>query len=131
MNPRVTLLAGGLFGATGVIGGAFGAHALRAFLIARGMAEVWETAVHFQLVHAVALVGLAAWSRGELAPVAARRCARAALCWSAGLVFFSGSLYLLAAGAPRWVGPVTPLGGLALIAGWLFLASVPFAAKKG
>ena len=43
-------------------------------------------------------------------------------CWTAGTVLFSGSLYLLALGGPRWLGPVTPLGGLALLAGWLLLA---------
>ena len=126
MTPRITLLAGGLLGLTGVVAGAFGAHALRAFLLDRGMREVWETAVHFQLAHAVALVALAGWARAELEPVAARRCARVALCWTWGVLFFSGSLYLLALGAPRWVGPVTPIGGVALILGWAFLVAVPF-----
>ncbi len=130
MNPRVTLLAGALLGLTGVVAGAFGAHALRAFLMDRGMLEVWETAVHFQLAHAVALVGLAGWARGELDPVAVCRCTRVAFCWTLGVIFFSGSLYLLAVGAPHWVGPITPIGGLFLIVGWAFLAAVPFARKQ-
>ncbi len=121
MNPRTTVLAAGLFGVSAVILGAFGAHALRATLVERGMAGVWETAVQFHLLHAVALLGLAGWWRGQGGSIAGRRAAWAARAWAIGIVFFSGSLYLLALGAPRWVGPITPLGGLALIAGWILL----------
>ena len=127
MNARFPVLAAGLFGLTGVILGAFGAHALRAFLMERGMREVWETAVQFQLVHAVALLALGAWWRGAPDGTAARRAAWAARCWTVGILFFSGSLYFLAAGAPRWVGPATPLGGLALMAGWVWLIALALA----
>ena len=70
--------------------------------------------------HALALAALAAWLRADVAPAAGLRWVTR--CWTAGTVLFSGSLYLLALGGPRWLGPVTPLGGLALLAGWLLLA---------
>jgi uncharacterized membrane protein YgdD (TMEM256/DUF423 family) len=123
MNHRLPLLAAALFGATGVAAGAFGAHALRPFLIERGMLDAWETGVHYQLLHAVALLGLAGWLRGERGTASVSRAAWAVRCWCLGMVFFSGSLYLLASGGPRWLGPVTPLGGLSLIAGWLCVAA--------
>lgn len=127
MNHRLPLVAAGLFGATGVAAGAFGAHALRAFLLDRGTAEVWQTGVHYQLVHALALLGLAGWLRAERSPAALARAGWAARCWIVGGLLFSGSLYLLAAGAPNWVGPVTPLGGLALLAGWVLLITAAWA----
>jgi uncharacterized membrane protein YgdD (TMEM256/DUF423 family) len=115
MNPRVPLAWAGALGATGVLLGAFGAHALRPTLEASGLRDVWETASRYQLVHAAALLGLAGWLRGD-----AGACGRwAGRCWAAGTLLFSGSLYLLALGGPRWLGPVTPLGGGALIAGWV------------
>ena len=130
MTPRLALLAAGLFGASAVLLGAAGAHALREFLLARGMQATWETAVQFHLMHAVALVGLAGWWQGQGGRVAGRRAAWAARCWSVGIVFFSGSLYLLAAGGPHWLGPITPLGGIALIAGWGWIIAAAFAPAK-
>jgi uncharacterized membrane protein YgdD (TMEM256/DUF423 family) len=130
MTPRLALLAAGLFGASAVLLGAAGAHALREFLLARGMQATWETAVQFHLMHAVALVGLAGWWQGQGGWVAGRRAAWAARCWSVGIVFFSGSLYLLAAGGPHWLGPITPLGGIALIAGWGWIIAAAFAPAK-
>jgi uncharacterized membrane protein YgdD (TMEM256/DUF423 family) len=118
MNARPTLLAAGLLGVTGVALGAFGAHALKDLLLERGMTTAWETGSRYQLLHAVALLGATAWLRS--APGSAQRwLSRAATCWVAGITLFSGSLYLLAAGGPRWLGPITPLGGLALMAGWI------------
>lgn len=129
MNHRTTLLAAGLLGATGVAAGAFGAHALRDFLLERGMTSAWETAARYQLVHAIALLAVAAWTRS--APGAApRRLAWAATCWTVGIVLFSGSLYVLAAGGPRWLGPVTPLGGLALMAGWICVVASAWAKES-
>jgi uncharacterized membrane protein YgdD (TMEM256/DUF423 family) len=111
---RGLLLAGALLGAAGVALGAFGAHGLRARLDARAL-EVWETAVRYHLVHAVALLALA------LSPYAAQL-RTAGWLFAAGIALFSGSLYALALGGPRLLGPVTPLGGLALVAGWLWIA---------
>jgi len=84
------------------------------------MLSAWQTAVHYQLVHTVALLALAAWMSAQsgLARPLQRWTGR---CWMVGIVLFSGSLYTLALGGPKWMGPVTPLGGLALVAGWSLL----------
>lgn len=119
MNHRSALLAAGLLGTTGVALGAFGAHGLREVLMERGMTIPWETAARYQLLHAVALVGLAVWLRSSGA--AAALVSWAARCWIAGTLLFAGSLYWIALGGPRWLGPITPLGGLALMAGWILL----------
>lgn len=122
MNHRTTAVAAGLLGATGVGLGAFGAHELRDVLQARGMANAWETAVRYHLLHAVALLVLAVWLRlPGMAGAPANAVAWAARCWVAGTVLFAGSLYALALGGPRWLGPVTPIGGIALLTGWVFL----------
>ena len=103
----------GAAGASAVLLGAFGAHALRDVLDAGGR-ELWHTASQYHFWHALAL-GVAC-----LAPVGrARRCALAA--FTIGIVLFSGSLYALALGAPRGCGAITPLGGLAFIVGWIAL----------
>lgn len=124
MNHRTTLIAAAMLGASGVGLGAFGAHGLRATLLANGMANAWETAVRYHLLHAVALLALAVWLRP--AGRHGRAANAAGWCWAAGVVVFSGSLYWLALGGPRWLGPVTPLGGLALLAGWLALIPAAF-----
>ncbi len=117
MNKLFT--AAGLAGLTGVALGAFGAHALKATLAAHDSVQTWHTATLYHLVHAVAAMAatLAAAGAG-CAPAAQRILRAAAICWLAGLTAFSGSLYALALGGPAWLGPVTPLGGLALLAGW-------------
>ena len=110
-------------GAAGVIAGAFGAHALKTTLIARDTLSVWNTAVLYHLIHVPAL--LAACLGGSLGKPAIRAwLTRACACWTLGVLLFSGSLYWLALGGPRWLGPVTPLGGVFLILGWLCVAGV-------
>jgi uncharacterized membrane protein YgdD (TMEM256/DUF423 family) len=87
------------------------------------MREVWDTASRYQILHAAALLGFAAWLRP------AERLAGAAWTvrlWAAGTLLFSGSLYALALGGPRWLGPITPLGGACLIAGWVTAACAAF-----
>ncbi|MSU70905.1 MAG: DUF423 domain-containing protein [Opitutus sp.] len=118
---RGPLLAAGIFGVTGVALGALGAHALAAVLEERGMMRAWETAARYQLFHTTALLGVAGWLRGypATAGVAAVRMLWAARWWNVGILLFSGSLYGLALGGPHWLGPVTPLGGLAFMTGWL------------
>lgn len=106
--------AAALAGMTGVALGALGAHALAPALEEAGRTGVWQTAVLYHLIHAVALLALAGVG-------ARRRTGLAALLWVIGLLLFSGSLYLLSLGGPGWLGPVTPIGGLALIGGWLTL----------
>ena len=113
-----------LAGFAGVALGAFAAHGLRARLDP-AMLAVFETAVRYQMYHAFALVAAAwawaRWQRGEFK--------LAGILFIAGIVLFSGSLYGLALSGPRWLGPVTPLGGLALLAGWLCLGWGAWRAK--
>jgi len=117
--PWITFAAG-ILGFAGVALGAFGAHALKETLTARGSVATWQTAVLYHLIHAVALLALVGvahstgsrWTNAHWIGV----------CWSLGVVLFSGSLYWLALGGPKILGPVTPLGGLAFLAGWLLVA---------
>jgi uncharacterized membrane protein YgdD (TMEM256/DUF423 family) len=110
---RPLVVAGATLAALGVILGAFGAHALKWRIGAQELGW-WQTAVDYQMWHALAVLGL-----GLAAPRWGRLPG-----WmlTAGAVVFSGTLYAMALGAPRWFGAVTPLGGLAMIAGWLLLA---------
>lgn len=97
-----------LSGAIAVAAGAFGAHG------AEGKAAEWlRTGGEYQLIHAVAALVAARMGAGG-----------AGWCFVAGGAVFAGSLYLMALGAPRWLGAVTPLGGTLLIVGWLWLAWV-------
>ncbi len=112
VSTRTALLVGAS-GASAVLFGAFGAHALQKVLEPRSL-ELWHTAVNYHVWHALALalaVGLGAGSSRRVAIV----------CFALGIVLFSGSLYALALGAPRWTGIITPFGGLAFIAGWMAL----------
>ena len=118
---RAALAAAALSGAAAVVAGAFGAHALRASLDAEALA-VWRTAVEYQFWHALALLGVGAIARAESS--AALKGATAA--FAVGIVLFCGSLYLLVLGAPRWIGAVTPIGGVGLIVGWISLAVYAF-----
>ena len=118
---RFPLLAAGILGLTGVALGAMGAHALKVTLAERGMMQAWETGARYHLFHAIALLALAAWMRSIPSSPNARMMFWAARLWCLGVVLFSGSLYWLALGGPRWLGPVTPLGGIALMVGWLLV----------
>jgi uncharacterized membrane protein YgdD (TMEM256/DUF423 family) len=126
---RFSLVMAGILGLTGVALGAMGAHQLEPALTQRGMLHAWETASRYHIIHAVALLGLAAWQQAN-SPENSRAEIWVARCWSAGTILFSGSLYLLAVGGPRWLGPVTPLGGVALLAGWGCLIAAAFLPKK-
>jgi uncharacterized membrane protein YgdD (TMEM256/DUF423 family) len=121
------ILSAGMLGFSGVALGAFGAHALKARLVAAGRLDAWETAVQYQLIHAVALLGVAWLARAGQNPRLARWLGRASRAWSAGAALFSGTLYWLALGGPRWLGPLTPLGGTLLLAGWGFVIAGAFA----
>lgn len=104
---------GAVLGFLGVAAGAFGAHALRGSLPAERL-EIFETAVRYQLVHALALVMAGILEAG-----------RAGWAFFLGVVVFSGSLYLLVLTDRRWLGAVTPIGGLLFLAGWVLLALAP------
>lgn len=118
--PRIFLVLASVLGATGVVLGAAGAHALKKVLSADSLAS-FETAVHYQLFHVLALLALAALAAqhpGKLWKVAG-------WLFVAGILIFSGSIYLLstrdATGLTgiEFLGPVTPIGGLCLISGWI------------
>jgi uncharacterized membrane protein YgdD (TMEM256/DUF423 family) len=111
----------GLLGVAGVLLGASGAHALREQLIQRQTAGLWQTAVLYHLVHTAALLALASQKDATAGRMSAVRAA-AAFCWMGGILLFSGSLYGLALGAPRALGPITPVGGVLLLAGWVLVA---------
>lgn len=93
--------------------GAFGAHGLRDTLLANATAQTWTTAATYHLVHSVVLLFVS-----RLKPVPRVT----AWCFVAGMVLFSGALYVLAVTNMKWLGAVAPLGGLCLLAGWLSLA---------
>jgi uncharacterized membrane protein YgdD (TMEM256/DUF423 family) len=96
--------------------GAFGAHALKSRLDGP-MLEVWETAARYEAYHALALIALAG------IPMSVGRLLRpSAWCFVAGIIIFSGSLYILAITGIKWLGAITPIGGLLLICGWVLLA---------
>lgn len=116
MSGRLGIILGALFGALGVAAGAFGAHALRGAIDARSL-EIWQTAAHYQQVHAVVILTLGIWTLSEPRP--RRSIALALFC--VGVLIFSGTLYAVALGAPRALGAVTPIGGVCLIAGWTTL----------
>jgi uncharacterized membrane protein YgdD (TMEM256/DUF423 family) len=116
---RTFWIVGCFLGFTGVAAGAFGAHALRARLTPDLLA-VWETAARYQLYHALALLAVA------LAATVRPGAGWGLPGWlfTGGIVVFSGSLYVLSLSGVRWLGAVTPLGGLMLLAGWAALAWV-------
>ena len=96
--------------------GAFGAHALKATLQESGMLDVWNKAVLYHFLHAVALVVLALVAAGNRV---------AFFLLAIGILFFSGSLYALALTNIRWLGAITPIGGLCFLAGWAWLIISP------
>ena len=108
----------GLLAGLAVAAGAFGAHGLRGQLDPSALSS-FETAARYQLIHGLA----AAFAADRAGRQGGAMSARAAAAFVAGTVLFSGSLYVLALGGPRLVGAVTPLGGVAFMAGWLLLAA--------
>ena len=96
--------------------GAFGAHSLKGTLEANGTVDAWNKAVLYHLAHAIALVGLA------LSGTTNRSACYLLL---AGVLIFSGSLYVLAMTNVRWLGAITPIGGLCFLIGWAWLVLVP------
>ena len=113
---QLAVVVGGIYGFIGVALGAFGAHALKTRLSPELLA-VWKTGVEYQLIHALALVlvGLIAAQKPSVAITGA------GICFALGVVVFSGSLYVLSLSGLRWLGAITPLGGLLFLAGWALL----------
>lgn len=117
MILKIAFLFAAFAGALGVVLGAFGAHALRGSIEPR-LIETFQTAVQYQLIHALALL-LVSLTMGWLGQSLSFEIS--AYAFMAGIILFSGSLYGLVLTEMRWLGPVTPLGGLCLIVGWLAL----------
>jgi uncharacterized membrane protein YgdD (TMEM256/DUF423 family) len=117
VNSARTLAIAGVLLAIATLCGAFGAHALRMQLPPERL-QLWETAVRYHFFHALGLLGVGLTLR-SLESGALRA---AAVLLLGGIVLFSGSLYALALGAPRVLGALTPLGGLAWLAAWLAFA---------
>ncbi|HEA52972.1 DUF423 domain-containing protein [Marinobacter antarcticus] len=114
---RWPIVTGAFLALTAVMAGAFGAHALRNLVSDRSL-DVFQTAVAYQMSHAIALVLVALLSGLDLSR---RLLTLAARFFLAGIVLFSGSLYTLVLTDMRWVGPITPLGGLCFMIGWALL----------
>jgi uncharacterized membrane protein YgdD (TMEM256/DUF423 family) len=106
-----------LLGALAVLLGAFGAHGLHDRLELNGRVETWETAAFYHLVHAVVLLLLSSRSRWSPGPW---------LLMTAGLLVFSGSLYLLSLTNVGWLGAITPVGGIGLVAAWIWASASTF-----
>ena len=126
MRTRTLIIAAALLLMLGVGTGAFGAHGLKAHVSA-DMLAVWQTAVLYQLVHALGLLAVAGL-RPRLASGAATAAAAFLL---AGIFIFSGSLYALVLSDVRMIGAVTPIGGVCFMAGWLLLAVAAWRAPAG
>ena len=115
---RIFLTIAGISGALSVGLGAFGAHALKDFLTKNDLSDTFETAVRYQFYHTLALLGIA---------LLMQHLDQKLLLWSgwafvSGMTIFSGSLYLLVFTQVKWLGAITPIGGVGLILGWIFLA---------
>lgn len=119
---KVFAILGAVLGAASVGLGAFGAHGLRSKVLAGELEprlfEVWETAAQYQMYHALALIA-AAWLFSQTHSTSATV---AGWAFVVGIALFSGSLYTMTLTGIKWLGAVTPLGGTALIIGWIALA---------
>lgn len=102
-----------ILGFLGVALGAFGAHGLKNLLSQHGTTEIWEKAVLYHLIHAVVLLVISRWKPLPSGPT---------YCLLAGMAIFSGSLYIMGVTNLRWLGAITPIGGVSFLAGWLWLA---------
>lgn len=110
---RWIVASGAVLSGLAVVLGAFGAHALKGRIAGEALGW-WQTGVQYQMWH-----GLAVFSLGLLGSRAAKA---PALLFVTGATVFSGSLYVMALGGPRWLGAVTPFGGAAMIGGWAVIA---------
>ena len=116
MSRAALLRIGAAFCFLAVALGAFGAHALKAKLEASGMVDVWNKAVLYHFLHAIAFVALALYGASNRATC---------FLLGTGILLFSGSLYMMALTNARWLGAITPFGGLCFLAGWAWLVIAP------
>ncbi len=116
MTNSVAKRIAALFGFLAVVLGAFGAHGLKDLLLRNATTAIWEKAVFYHFIHTVVLLLLAYRQPLRNGPW---------LCFALGILIFSGSLYLLAVTNARWLGAITPIGGLSFLAGWAWLVIKP------
>lgn len=126
MLSKVFLVTASASGMLAVVLGAFGAHALKAKLDSQ-MLSAWQTAVQYHFFHTLALLAVVVLMRQG----SALALGVSGWLFCVGITLFSGSLYALALGGPTWLGPVTPVGGLCLIAGWASLLMYAIGSTRG
>ncbi|CAC95903.1 DUF423 domain-containing protein [Listeria innocua] len=112
---KKTIITGAIFAGLAVLLGAFGAHALKDVL--GSYASTWETGVQYQMFHAVGILIVGILMEKQ----ASRLYAWAAILFSIGIVFFSGSLYVLSISKVSILGAITPIGGVCFVVGWFLL----------
>lgn len=110
---------GAVAGAKAIVLGAFGAHAFKNFLEANQKIAIYQTAVEYHFYHALALIGVGILQK--IFPEQNRSIHQAGQLFLWGIILFSGSLYVFSVTSYRWIGFITPFGGIMLIAAWLFL----------
>lgn len=115
MKARTFLIGGTLLMFAGVASGAFGAHALKA-IIDEPSRQTWQTATEYLFYHALGLIGLSLWLENRTLTKTIRLAG-----WSLliGCLLFSGSLYIMVLTGIRWLGMITPLGGVMMLLGWI------------
>lgn len=118
MDGRTIVAIGAALGGLAVAIGAFGAHGLRSMVTPDALV-IFETGVRYHFYHAIALVLVGIFA---IATPGATGIAAAAWCFVAGIAIFSGSLYVMTLTGMRWLGAITPLGGVAFIVGWVLFA---------
>ena len=117
MNQRQTLSSAAIMGALAVTLGAFGAHLFKPSLIAVGRLDTYELAVRYQFYHAFALLAVGILMN----QFTSRKLSYAAIAFLTGILFFSGSLYVLCFTGITLLGAIIPIGGALFILGWVFL----------
>jgi len=123
MTGKTGIFLAGLYGLLGVAAGAFGAHGLKSRVDA-GMLEIWKTGAMYQQLHAAVLLAVAIWAlhgqHGQATPLHSV----AMTLLVVGMTIFSGTLYAMTLGGPRFLGAITPLGGLCLLGAWATIALI-------
>lgn len=122
---RLFIIIAAISGLIAVILGAFAAHGLKQTLASQAL-QTFQVGVQYQMYHALALLGVGLLMQVKPAMSGLKA---SGIAYILGTLLFSGSLYALALGAPRWLGPITPLGGLSFMLGWLLLAIAAWRSK--
>jgi len=125
MKSNHLIAFAGISGAIAVALGAFAAHGLKT-VVSPYLLGVFETGVHYQFIHTVMVIACAILIRFDIGKKAQKGLSSAAICFIIGILCFSGSLYALALTGIKWFGPITPLGGVFFIVGWVLLAVSAF-----